>query len=187
MSTIAIRFRSLKRAIGVAGLLLACTLPLNASAAYATVTIEGQKQGLIQGDNKTPGQENTIVALAYTHNIKLPVDPQSGLPTGSRAHGPVGIIKNIDRSSPLLFNAITSGERLTKVTIKLYATDASGVLRNTFTIELLDAMIINIDTGGSAQVASAIRETVSLVYRRIIWTDLIGGTSGADDWKEPMV
>ncbi|MDV3443847.1 type VI secretion system tube protein Hcp, partial [Pseudomonas otitidis] len=37
--------------------------------------------------------------------------PQSGQPTGQRVHKPLMITKVFDKSSPLIFNALTSGER----------------------------------------------------------------------------
>ena len=46
------------------------------------------------------------------HILTVPCDPQSGQPTGQRVHRPIIVTKKQDRSSPLLFNALVTGEKL---------------------------------------------------------------------------
>ncbi|MEH6549310.1 MAG: type VI secretion system tube protein Hcp [Pseudomonadales bacterium] len=45
-------------------------------------------------------------------------DAASGLPTGKRQHKPVTITKSIDKASPMLARALSSGAALTNVKIK---------------------------------------------------------------------
>jgi type VI secretion system secreted protein Hcp len=88
----------------------------------AYMTIEGATQGLITKDTFTEnsvgkiyqeGHENEILVQAFEHQVIRPYQPQSGQPAGSRVHNPLMITKIFDRSSPLLYRALTLNEPLT--------------------------------------------------------------------------
>jgi hypothetical protein len=92
------------------------------------------------------------------------------------------ITKVFDKSSPLLFTALTSGERLTKCTLKFYRTSADGQQEHYFTIELEDAIIVDIKSympncQDPAQAHFTHLEDVSFTYRKITWSHEVAGTS----------
>lgn len=163
----------------------------------AYMTIEGQQQGLITAGNFTEpsvgnifqeGHEDQILVEAFKHEIVLPRDPQSGQPTGQRVHQPIVITKVFDKCSPLLFNSLTSGERLTKCAIDWYRTSATGTQEHYFTIELEDAIIVdmksymhNCQDPNLAHFTHL--EDVSFTYRKITWTHNVSSTQGYDDWR----
>ncbi|MCV5902412.1 type VI secretion system tube protein Hcp, partial [Escherichia coli] len=60
------------------------------------------------------------------HVLTVPRDPQRGQPTGQRLHRPLVVTKVQDRSSPLLFNALVSGEKLPECLIRFYRTSVQG-------------------------------------------------------------
>jgi type VI secretion system secreted protein Hcp len=100
-----------------------------ATPAYMSIT--GTKQGLITagaftadsvGNTYQEGHEDQVMVQGFQHEMIIPRDPQSGQPTGQRVHKPVKITKVFDKSSPLLLAALTSGERLTEITIQWYRT-----------------------------------------------------------------
>jgi len=103
-------------------------------------------------------------------------------------HKPLTITKVFDKSSPLLYYALTSGERLTKCELKWYRTSMDGRPEHYFTTALEDAIITNIhaympncqDPGLSHFTHL---EDVSFTYRMITWTHEVGGTEGSDDWR----
>ena len=140
------------------------------------MTIEGETQGLIKGESMIPGREGTIEVMQYSHSIYIPRDPQTGLPVGKRVHHPLTIVKVIDRSSPLLYQACTGGEHLT-VELKLWRPSPIGE-EHYFTIRLEDAIIVSIRPYTPApgrfesmeEVATLPMEEVSFTYRKIIWT-----------------
>lgn len=166
----------------------------------AFMKIEGTKQGLITGGAFTAasvgntfvkGHEDEFMVQAFDHEIIIPRDPQSGQPTGQRVHGPVTVTKVFDKSSPLLYTSLTSGERLTKCTISWFRTSAAGTQEKYFTTELEDAIIVNIhafmpNCQDPNMKSFTHLERISLTYRKIIWTHVGSGTSGADDWREPL-
>ena len=165
----------------------------------AYLSIEGATQGAITDDTFTEasvgnvyqeGHENEILVQSFRHNLTVPTDIQSGQPTGQRRHKPLVITKVFDKSSPLLYTALATGERLTKCNLKFYRTSVSGTLEHYFTILLEDAIITDIQAyfhncldPNCAHFTHL--EDVSYTYRKITWSHEASGTSGADDWRSP--
>jgi type VI secretion system secreted protein Hcp len=161
------------------------------------ISIEGSTQGLITEGAFTPesvgnsyqeGHEDEAIVKQYSHEIKVPRDPQSGQPSGQRVHKPVVITKLTDKSSPLIFNAITQGETLTKVEIKQYRTSYEGKSEHYYTIILEDAVIVELHSSAGMEEDSttsqvAPLETISLAYRKMTVRHEIAATSGEDDWR----
>ena len=163
----------------------------------AYMKIEGEKQGLITAGTFTEdsvgniyqeGHEDHILVQAFRHDVILPRDPQSGQPTGQRVHQPLVITKVFDKCSPLLYNALTSGERLPKCNIDWYRTSAQGTQEHYFTIEIEDAIIVAINASmpncqDPGQSHFTHLEDIHFTYRKINWTHEVCGTSGHDDWR----
>ncbi|HFB65188.1 MAG TPA: type VI secretion system tube protein Hcp, partial [Aeromonadales bacterium] len=87
-----------------------------------------------------------------------------------------------------LYAALTSGERMSKCKIDWYRTSATGTQEHYFSIELDDAIIVDIkaempNCQDPGQAHFTHLETVSLTYRKITWTHEVSGTSGHDDWR----
>jgi type VI secretion system secreted protein Hcp len=161
------------------------------------ISITGSTQGLITEGAFTPesvgnsyqdGHENETLVKAISHNITIPRDPNSGQPSGQRAHKPLVVTKLFDKSSPLLYNALTKGETLTDVELKWYRTGYAGKPEHYFTVTLEDAVIVNMDAvmepiEGDAMADVAPMEKVSFAYRKISWRHETASTSGEDDWR----
>jgi type VI secretion system secreted protein Hcp len=166
----------------------------------AYLSIEGATQGNITegaftedsvGNVYQEGHENEILVEAFSHTVTVPTDPQSGAPTGQRVHKPLTITKVFDKSSPMLYTALSSGERLPKCEIKWWRTSSSGTQEHYFTIKLEDAIITNItarmpNCQDPSQAHFTHLEDVSFSYRKITWTHEVGSTSGEDDWRAPV-
>ncbi|BAK74069.1 MULTISPECIES: Hcp family type VI secretion system effector [Arcobacter] len=161
------------------------------------ISIKGSTQGLITegaftaesvGNSFQKGHENEALVKAFNHNIKIPRDPQSGQPSGQRVHEPLVITKLVDKSTPLLYNALTKGETLTNVELKWYRTSYTGKPEHYFSLVLEDAVIVNIDSFmdmqvGETKVQVAPLEKISFAYRKITWRHEVASTSGEDDWR----
>jgi len=166
----------------------------------AYCSIEGQTQGPITqgastdvsiGNTWQEAHQDEILVQAFKHSVIIPRDPQSGQPTGQRVHGPITISKVYDKSSPGLYLALVTGERLTKVVIKWYRTSASGTQEHYFTHELEDAVIVDVSANmphcqDQANANFTHLEDVTFTYRSITWTHEAAGTSGTDDWRAPV-
>jgi len=161
-------------------------------ALNAYLTLKGQKQGTITGSVTQKGREGSILVHAFNHDILSPRDPDSGLPTGKRLHKPLYILKEIDRSSPLLRNALVNNENLVTWELKFWTPSPTGVERQIYTITLTNASIASVsesmlDNEDPTNAHFPIREEISFTYQKIEWTWTDGGITAVDDWESPVV
>jgi len=166
----------------------------------AYIRIVGATQGEITQGSSTvesigntwqEGYEDWMMVQAIEHNITLPRDPQSGQPTGQRVHGPFRFTTTLTKGTPLLYNALTSGEMLTYVAVNWFRTNSLGKREYFFATVMNDAIIVDIDCKlPHAQIVENADFTqlltVSLSYRAIAWHHYGAGTSGNDDWRAPV-
>jgi len=136
------------------------------------LVLEGQNQGKIEGSTKVKGHEGKILVQAVDHTIEIPKSPQTGLPTGKRVHCPMTLTKEIDKSSPKLFQALTSGEQMKDVTLEYYRISPKGTEEKYYTVKLSNAILTNM-------------EDVSFTYEKITWTFDPDGIEAEDSWLAP--
>jgi type VI secretion system secreted protein Hcp len=156
------------------------------------LTVAGQKQGAINGGVTIKGRENTIEVHAFSAGVVSPRDPASGLPTGKRQHSPVTIVKEIDKSSPMLMNALVNNETLTTCILRFYSAAPTGQVTQTYTITLTNASVASItdslvDNEIPANATLPLREEITFTYQKIQWTWTDGGIVAQDDWQTPVV
>src|ERR1700741_4405062 len=89
-------------------------------AMRAYMYAKGQKSGQIKGGVTQKGREDSIGVIACSHEVMTPRDPQSGLPTGQRMHKPFVVTKELDKSSPILYNVLCTNENCTEVVVKFW-------------------------------------------------------------------
>ncbi len=162
-------------------------------ALNAYLYIKGQKQGQIKGSVTQKGREDSIAVIAVSHSLVSPRDPASGLPTGHRQHRPLVITKELDKSTPCLYNALVTNENLTDVTLRFWtpqlkATTGVGSEVQHFTIKLTNANIASIDfrmlNDKNPDLAKyAEYEEIAFTYQKIEWTWNDGGITAGDDWE----
>lgn len=166
----------------------------------AYISITGKTQGNITasaftaesvGNIFVQGHEDQMLVQEFEHIVTVPTDPQSGQPSGQRAHKPFRFTVAYNKAVPLLYNALASGEMLPTVELKWYRTSIEGKQEHFFTTKLEDATIIDIDCKmphcqdpTKAEFTQLVR--VSLAYRKITWEHTTAGTSGSDDWRAPI-
>ena len=156
-------------------------------ALNAYLRLKGQVQGDIKGSVTLAGREDSIMVIGFNHEVVSPRDAASGLPTGKRQHQPLTITKEIDKSSPLLMNALTNNENLTEVTLRFWQPSRSGQEVQFYTIQLKNAAIIDIrqemlNNKYPENMQMKELEHVSFAYQKITWTFEDGGISSSDDW-----
>ncbi len=156
----------------------------------AHMELEGKNQGKIEGSCEMQGREGTILVYAMNHHIHIPRDTHSGLPTGKRVHNPLTIVKEYDKSSPKLYQALCTGEQFSNVTIKWYRIDPTGKEEHYFTTKLEDAIIVDMkpympETFLAQNEPYKHMEEVSFTYSKIIWTWEPDGIEAQDEWSVP--
>jgi type VI secretion system secreted protein Hcp len=113
-------------------------------ALNAHLKITGEMQGDIKGSATVKGREGRIVVIACSHDIDSERDPESGLTTGKRRHRPLAIMKELDRSSVPLRQALVANETLTLWELQFWRAMTRGTEKQHFTIRLLDAKVESI-------------------------------------------
>ena len=93
--------------------------------------LEGQNQGKIEGSTKIQGHDGKILVQAVEHLVDIPKNPQTGLPAGKRVHQGITLTKEVDKSSPKLFQALTSGEQMKSVVLSFTAFPQKALKKNT--------------------------------------------------------
>jgi type VI secretion system secreted protein Hcp len=166
-------------------------------ALNAYLKLKGQTSGDVKGSVTQKGREGKIMVHAYTHDIVLPRDAASGLPTGKRMHKPLTITKEIDKSSPVLYQIMVNNENIPEWKLEFWAPQVkaatgSGAEVQHFTIKLTNANIAQInecmlDNKIPGNIPIPLMETVSFTYQKIEWTWMDGGITANDDWEAPNV
>ena len=142
-----------------------------------------------------PGKEDSISVISISHELVSPRDPATGLPTGKRQHKPLAIVKLIDRSTPLLYRALVTNEKMTTFNLAFYVTPPGGQEVKQFTIDLVNANIffinqVNQNSNSTPELMKfAEYEEVSFTYQKIIWTWSNGInvlSTSQDDWVSPI-
>jgi type VI secretion system secreted protein Hcp len=161
-------------------------------AAAMYLKMKGQKQGDIKGGMTEKGQENLIKVYGLLHGLTSPRDAASGLPTGKRRHGVLQISIGLDKSIPLIYNALVNNENLTSWQLKYWSAVHKGSVStatgtghaNIYTIDLVNANVANIES--ITTVNGAIMFLLGFTYQKITWTWVDGGITANDDWEAPV-
>lgn len=158
--------------------------------AYQTyLKLKGAKQGDIKGSVTQKGREGLIAVIAVDHEIISPRDPATGQASGKRQHQPLVIVKELDRSSVPLRQALITNETLTAWELQFWTPSFQGDDTQVYTIRLTNAGIASIhfamsDTRDAQFSARAPYEEVAFAYEAIEWSWTDGGLTASDDWQQ---
>ncbi|MBK8551201.1 MAG: type VI secretion system tube protein Hcp [Ignavibacteria bacterium] len=152
----------------------------------AFLKIKGEIQGNIDGSVTQKGREKTIKVFESHHELNQPIELISGYVTGKRVHKPFTIVKEVDKSTPKLYKAMTSNEKLTEWECKYFQKKTASQEVNFYTVKLTDARIVNIkflqpDTIDPDTKIFPENEEVSFIYKKIEWIFTDGNISASDE------
>ncbi|CDL80439.1 Hcp family type VI secretion system effector [Xenorhabdus cabanillasii] len=148
--------------------------------------LQGNKQGLISsgcstmesiGNKFQKGHEDEILVNELSSNLSMHQNVN---------FQPIDIRKPIDKSSPLLSQALTSNEILT-CEFFFYRTSMNGGLELYYKVKLTEASLVNINffcpnsiTHNDAQP----EESLSIKFKSITWEHVTAGTSSYSIWDD---
>lgn len=156
-------------------------------ANHGYMTITGKSQGLISGGCSTQdsignkcqsGHTDEIMVLSYSHNMVNIGNINK--PT----HGPIVITKNVDKSSPLLAQALSSREEI-DCTISFYRVSSFGMQEKFYSVSIKGGVVADLTLEmphAILQHDSEPQEHMAIRYREITWTHHAAGTSGYSTW-----
>lgn len=158
-------------------------------ANHGYMTITGKAQGLISAGCSTQdsignkcqlGHRDEIMVLSLNHVMEH-------LGNSNRAtHQPIVITKNIDKSSPLLAQAMSNRESV-DCKITFYRVSPKGIQERFYTIEVMGARISRLVVDMPHALFESdeeAQEQVSIRYRDISWVHHVAGTTGYSSWGE---
>lgn len=155
----------------LAALAFSPLLPGGSVAAQMTMTLESGGKG----------EGVSAIVEAYDHTIAIPADQLNARATGRREHQPFRVTKRVDRSTPLLYRAMTASETIPSVRIRVPTSPGRG--GEPVIITLTNARIVGIHAH-SAPDETVAHEEISFVYERIEWASADGTIEHTDDWAE---
>ena len=149
--------------------------------------ITGEDQGEVGGPFNLDDREGSILCQAFDHVVEIPTDDR-GIASGRRVHRPFHITKEIDKSTPMLYQALCTGELLSEIELSWYRIDGTGDEELYYTMRMFDGMITkihpwipNVLEEKNAQLKHM--EDVYISYEKIIWTWEPDGIEFEDAWS----
>eukprot|EP00903_Cladosiphon_okamuranus_P001345 g1343.t1 len=164
----------------------------------AYMTIKGATQGDMTADATTAdsignlwqqGHEGESLVYAFEQNAVVPRDPQSGSVIATRRHMPTTFMKPVDKATPLMWQALATGETL-EIEVQFWRTSTAGVQEHYYTIKFTDAVLVEgktilPDVNDEANASRGDTDKWSFTYRKAEWTHEKAGTSASDDYRAP--
>ncbi len=141
----------------------------------------------VEGDSTETslGRQNSIECLYYRQGVALPTTSY-GLTSGRRTYEPLVIRKRVDRSSPLLANALTGSRRVDGV-FKFFRLSPSGdgTTEQYYTTEITQGRIVAItqfvtDVEDPGELPDQPFEEIAFMFNQIQWTWTISGVTSMD-------
>lgn len=153
------------------------------SSIYLTLT--GKKQGMISsgcgtvssiGNRHQLGHEDEI----FVHEVGYGIQMHDNI-----SLAPLTIVKEVDKASPLLFQAVNDNEMVDCV-FNFYRTSVSGMMENYYKIKLINARIVDISVNHPHTLNSSDsspQEMVTFEYKSITMDHITANTSGWAAWN----
>lgn len=148
-----------------------------------------EEDKLVRGGVDIKGREGSIKLVGMQHDVFIPTDDLTGAATATRQHEAYTFEKEIDRSSPLLYHALTTGRTLTKAIFRYYRINHNGMEDEYFNAALENVKICHIvpimfDMKDTDFEKHGHIEHVGMRYEKITWSYVDGNIQHTDSWKE---
>jgi type VI secretion system secreted protein Hcp len=126
----------------------------------------------IPGESTDGGHKEWIEILSYNHGISQPVSSTASSAGGAAsercAHSDFVIVKYLDKASPKLYEACSTGQHIKEVTVELCR--AGGDKVKYMEIKMEQCIISSVSPGGNGKEKDLPSEAVSFNYGKIKWT-----------------
>jgi type VI secretion system secreted protein Hcp len=163
----------------------ALTAATTAAALFLLPVLPGHGEALGQMtmtlESARGGEGVSAIIESYRHAIEIPLDELTARATGRRVHHPFRVTKRVDRSTPLLYRAMTASETIPSVRIRVPTSLGRG--GDPVMINLSNARIVAIESSSQPDERVGY-ETISFVYERIQWASEDGTVAHTDSWAD---
>lgn len=131
------------------------------------------KLGSIVGESTEPNHKDWINLLSVSQGISRPVAPGASGSTRQRSSATLEdilLVKELDKSTPKLAEAICTGVNFPKVEIHLCTSSEGGSRIPYFKYELKNVRVTSYNVSGATDGGQPPTEQLSLNYEEIKWT-----------------
>lgn len=138
----------------------------------------------IKGSVDVRDREGSIEITGFGHSLSIPTDDNTGKLTGTRIHGAMTLEKEFDSSSPYLYRAVATGQKLQSAEIRWYAINHAGQEQEYFNMLLEGVKVVSVVPSMGREEKINHIEHVSLRYEKITWKYCDGNVQFTDAWNE---
>jgi len=161
----------------------------------AYLRLKGSRQGEIRGSVVQKGREGRIAVIESNHELSVPLDLATGQSSGRLQHRPFIVVKEIDQSTPRLYQALIDGEVFTEFELQYWAARRAGVAATAagsevqrYTVRLGQARLRGIRFVHPDVLDPDLKdfpeaEELSFTYERIEWLWVDPPASAVMDWS----
>jgi type VI secretion system secreted protein Hcp len=147
--------------------------------------VDGIPGSCIQKD-----RDGAIQILALDHSVEIPVDIKDATATGTRRHGAMKLVANIDSATPLMMECVCTSKTIPTVEIKYFNINDEGKETNYYTIKMEKVRVTrvqhwypNVDDEATKNYKDMIN--YELRYDKITWVFADGNIEFSDTWLAP--
>lgn len=98
----------------------------------------------IKGSVDILGREGSIQINGLNHGVMQPTDKHNGKATSLRVHFPFSFDKEVDASSPYIYKAVTTGQKLKSAEVKYYRINDAGLEEEYFSTLMEGVKIVSV-------------------------------------------
>jgi len=142
----------------------------------------------IENESEIKGKEKYSRILGFEWGLASPVDTNTGQASGRRHHRPVQIRKLLDKSTPLIIDALAKNTKFDKseiIVCQVHGKDQRKI--DKFKVSLEGVRFIECFTLGgqiSGQEGSGVVDHIKMAFDKITYEDIPGKKIAEDDWRE---
>jgi type VI secretion system secreted protein Hcp len=145
----------------------------------------------IEGSCQVKGREGTVEVLEYNHIVEIPVDVKDSSATGTRRHGPVKLVANVDKATTGLMECVCTSKAIPTVELAFFQIGDDGKQTHYYNVKLENVRVTNtrmwfpnVDDAPTKSYKHMV--DYELRYEKITWTFMDGNLEFSDAWKEPV-
>lgn len=143
---------------------------------------------LVRGSVDVKGREGSIEIQELMHTVDLPIDDHTGKVVSKRLHGDYFLIKELDSSSPYLYQGVSSGKKFKEAVLNFYRINDNGQEEEYFRVTMENVRVNEIeplmmDIKNPQYQKHNHLEAFYLAYEKITWHYLDGNIIHSDSWN----
>jgi len=138
----------------------------------------------MENESEIKGKEKYSRIIGFEWGLSSPVDQHSGHASGRRQHRPVLIRKLLDKSTPMVLDAIAKNMKLDKseiIVCQVFGKDERKI--DKFKVSLEGVRFIECVTIGGQDGATVV-DNLKMTFDKITYEDIPGKKIAEDDWRQ---